>query len=175
MIRVGVVIAVAAAVVSLTAACDPLGRPRLMPAFGARVTDGQLHIWTGSQCHGVTELGLEFDPYQEDRAEWLLNAPDEAGADVEYFTLGEPVPGLKVTKQLPTGFDWRSAESVQINVDGAQPGWGTTTQLADVIKDSVAHPDDTYWFQEAGWLNPAEVTDQDGKTFLATCTPSPAN
>jgi hypothetical protein len=31
---------------------------------------------------------------------------------------------------------------------------------------------DTY-FQGVGWLNPAEVAEQDAKTFLATCTDSP--
>jgi hypothetical protein len=28
-------------------------------------------------------------------------------------------------------------------------------------------------FQGVGWLNPAEVAEQDAKTFLATCTDSP--
>ncbi len=49
----------------------------------------------------------------------------------------------------------------------------TTTELAEVIKGSAEHPDDTYWFQGVGWLNPAQVKKQDGKTFLATCTDSP--
>ena len=52
-------------------------------------------------------------------------------------------------------------------------GWGSTTQLAEVIKGSAEHPDDTYWFQGVGWLNPAQVKEQDAKTFLATCTDSP--
>jgi hypothetical protein len=145
-----------------------------MPAFGARVTDGHLQIWTGSQCRGVTALSLEFDPYQDNRAQWVLGASNGAGVDVEYFTLGKPVPGLQVTKALPAGFDWRGAESVQISVDGAQDGWGTTTHLAEVIKGSAEHPEDTYWFQDVGWLNPGDAAAKDGKTFLATCTPQPA-
>jgi hypothetical protein len=79
-----------------------------------------------------------------------------------------------VTKPLPPNFDWRAAEAVRISVDsGKTGGWGTTTQLAEVIKGSPEHPDDTYWFQGIGWLSPDEVAKQDGKTFLTTCTPSP--
>jgi hypothetical protein len=162
--------------IALVSACDPLGRPELNPAFGARVTDGALHIWTGSLCHRVIELGLTFDPSQDDRVEWMMKAPNSVGVDVERFTLGEPVPGLEVTQPLPANFDWRAAESVRITVTGGGEtgGWGTTTKLADVINDSAQHPDDTYFFQGVGWLNPADVAAKDGKDFLATCTVKPA-
>jgi hypothetical protein len=53
-------------------------------------------------------------------------------------------------------------------------GWGSHTNLATVIGESGQHPEDTYWFQDVGWLNPAQVAAQDGKTFLATCTADPA-
>lgn len=163
------------AAAALVTACNPLGRPELDPAFGARVTDGALHIWTGSPCHKVIELGLIFDPYQEDRTELMMKATDPLGVDVEYVTLGEPAPGLIVAEPLPTDYDWRAAESVRITVrsSGDTGGWDTTTQLADVINGSTEHPQDTYFFQGVGWLNPAEVAAQDGKTFLATCTPNP--
>ncbi len=159
----------------LVSACDPLGRPSLEPAFGARVLDGRLGIWTGSTCHDVTRLALTFDPNEDDRAELVMSAPNDIGVDVDYFTLGRPVPGLEVTEPLPGGFDWRSAGSVRISIrgNGESGGWGTTTQLAEVTKGSAHHPDDTYWFQGVGWLNPDEVAEQDGKTFLATCTDSP--
>ena len=51
-------------------------------------------------------------PYRDDRVEMVLSAPDQAGVDLEYFTVGESVPGLEVTEGLPVGFDWRRAESV---------------------------------------------------------------
>jgi hypothetical protein len=164
------------AVVALVSACDPLGRPSLNPAFGAREVNGQLAIWTGSTCHDVVGLELTFDPMdQAKRAQVVMSAPSGPGVDVDRFTLGQPVPGLPVTQPLPLGFDWRTAESVRIGVTGSgeKGGWGSTTQLADVIKDSSAHPDDTYYFQDVGWLNPAQVAEQDAKTFLATCTDSP--
>ncbi len=167
-------VCVVAVLVSLATGCNPLGRPSLEPAFGARITDGDLQIWTGSPCHDVTELGLVFDPYGEDRAEWKLGATDPAGADVEYFTFGDPVPGFTVSEDVPAGFDWRDVKDVRISVTGVSTGgWGTTSQLADFVSESAEHPDDTYWFQSVGWLNPDEVAAQDGKTFLATCTPAP--
>jgi hypothetical protein len=165
----------AAAAVSVSCACDDLGRPSLNPAFGARDVGGQLHVWTGSTCHQVTELSLVFDPNQDDRVELDMRAPGESGVDVDHFTVGEPVPGLTVTQPLPADFDWRSAESVRISVTSADGGWGTTTQLAEVREASSEHPADSYWFQDVGWLNPAEVSEQDGKTFLATCTSKPTN
>ena len=42
-----------------------------------------------------------------------------------------------------------------------------------MIKNSADHPDDTYWFQGVGWLNPDEVKKQDGKTFLRHVHPEP--
>ena len=118
------------AAVAVLAACDPLGRPSLESAFGARVLDGKLHIWTGSTCHDVIEFGLTFNPYKQDaRAELLMKAPNDVGVDVEYFTLGDQVPGLKLTQPLPPNFDWRSAESVRITVHGNKTGgWGDTTE-----------------------------------------------
>lgn len=107
------------AAVTVLVACDPLGRPTLEAAFGARASDGKLHLWTGSTCHDVIELGLTFDAYKQDtRAELAMTAP-KPGVDVDRFTLGEPVPGLTVTTPLPANFDWQKAEAVRINVDAA--------------------------------------------------------
>ncbi|WP_458319139.1 hypothetical protein [Mycolicibacterium brisbanense] len=50
---------------------------------------------------------------------------------------------------------------------------GAQTDLAVVREESASHPADTYWFQDVGWLNPTQVAEQDGKTFLATCTREP--
>jgi hypothetical protein len=63
---------------------------------------------------------------------------------------------------------------MRISIYGGSGGWATSTDLAEVIKGSRQHPADTYWFQDVGWLNPADVAAKDGKTFLATCTPDPA-
>lgn len=148
--------------------------PSLRPAFGARVTDGQLRIWTGSPCAG-TQFTLAFEP---SRSELLLKSSVEQGVEVEYLTLGGPYPpGLVIAKSLPESFDWRSQESMRISIYGgaySYGGWGSTTDLAAVIRGSDQHPADTYWFQDVGWLNPADVAAQDGKTFLATCSRDPA-
>jgi hypothetical protein len=148
--------------------------PSLQPAFGARATDGQLRIWTGSRCFGVTRLALAFDPDQTDRADLVLTSLDRGGADVERLVLGGPYPGLEVSKPLPEGFDWRGAKSVRITISGGSQGWGSSSTLAEVVRGSAEHADDTYWFQGVGWLDPAEVAAQDTKTFLATCTHDPA-
>ena len=173
-------VAALAVVVALLAACDggddwsPDAQfaPSLRPAFGARVTDGQLRIWTGSRCFGVTRLALTFDADQADRAELVLTSP--RGEDVEQLTVGGPYPALGIAEPLPEGFDWHNAESMRLSVYGRSDGWGSTTNLADVVTGSQHHPADTYWFQDVGWLNAADVAAQDGKTFLATCTPDPA-
>ncbi|MEB3035014.1 hypothetical protein [[Mycobacterium] nativiensis] len=148
--------------------------PSLRPAFGARVTDGKLRIWTGSPCVG-TRFALAFEP---SRAELVLTSGVEQTARVEYLTVGGPYPpGLGISAAFPDGFDWRSQESMRISIYGgahSYGGWGSTTDLAEVIRGSEQHPADTYWFQDVGWLNPAEVAAQDGKTFLATCTADPA-
>lgn len=148
--------------------------PSLRPAFGVRVVDGQLRVWTGSLCVG-TRFAFAFEP---SRAELVLTSVDVKGAKVEYLTIGGPYPhGVVTSTSLPEGFDWRSQESMSISIYGGSEsygGWGSSTDLAEVMQRSGQHPGDTYWFQDVGWLNPAEVAAQDGKTFLATCTRDPA-
>ncbi|ORW79221.1 hypothetical protein AWC26_16650 [Mycobacterium shimoidei] len=168
MRRVGALLVLAA----LVTGCDPLGKASLDPAFGARVTDGKLRIWTGSRCVGVTDISISFEP---GRAELKLSSRSETGVDVEYFTLGGPYPaGLEISKPLPDGFDWRAEKSMFLSPHGGSSHWGTSTDLAEVLKGSDQHPADTYWFQGVGWLSPADVAAKDGKRFLAVCTPDPA-
>ncbi|UNX56592.1 hypothetical protein MF406_18270 (plasmid) [Georgenia sp. TF02-10] len=171
-------------VVALVAACDddtgdpddgwdPDAQfaPSLRPAFGVRVTDGDLRFWTGSPCARVTRVALAFEPGD---AELVLTARSERGAAVEHLTLAGPPRGLEVAEPLPEGFDWREATSVRLSVHGSPSGWGSSADLAEVVDGSADHPVDTFWFQDVGWLDPAEVAERDGETFLATCTPDPA-
>ena len=150
---------------------DPAKASSPPAAFGARVTDGKLRIWTGSPCAATTGVSLIFKPGQVDQ---VLTAPDPAGVAFDHLALGEPVPGLEVTKELPDGFDWRTQQSLQLAVRAATPDQGASVDLAEVLKGSAQHPDHTYWFQDVGWLDPAAVAEKDGKTFTATCTPAPA-
>jgi len=178
VIRRGGAAVAATVVVTLLAACqgednwrpDAPFAPSLRPAFGARVTDGRLHIWTGSRCVGVTRLALTFEP---DRTELVLTAPPQRPATVEHLTIGGPYPGLEVSEPLPDGFDWRKAESLRLSVYGGVDGWGSYADITEVVEGSSDHPNDTYLFREVGWLSAADVAALDGKTFLATCTPDP--
>lgn len=168
MRHLGVLLVLAA----LLTGCDPLGKPSLIPSFGARVTDGKLQIFTGSHCVGVTSVSLSFEP---GRAELELSSQAESGVEVDYFTLGGPYPaGMTVSKPLPQDFDWRNEKSMHLAPTGGNSHWGTTTDLAEIITGSDQHPPDTYWFQDVGWLNPADVAEQDGKSFLGACTADPA-
>lgn len=170
--------ALAAVVVALVTGChhdngwhpDGPSAPSLRPAFGARVTDGKLQVWTGSRCTGVKRLALEFEP---NRSELVLTS--ERGADVEHLTLGGDYPGMQVSHPLPDGFDWRNEETMRMSVYGdAGGGLASSTDLAEVIDGSEQHPADIYWFNGVGWLGPDDVAAKDGKTFLATCTLDPA-
>ena len=150
---------------------DPAKTPSLPTAFGARVTDGKLLIWTGAPCKDTNGLTLTFEPAQ---AELQLGISGDVMVMLERYTFGEPFPGLDVITPLPGDFDWRSQQTLKLSVHSLGPHEDSQTDLAEVIRGSAAHPDDTYWFQGVGWLNPAEVADQNGKTFLGTCTDDPA-
>lgn len=169
--RSGALVALAVALLGVCG-CDPWDSASFGPphpvAFGARVADGNLRVWTGSPCGRTTQVMLSFEP---SRAELVLTASSAEGVTFERITLGGPYPpGLEVSRPLPDGFDWRSQQSMRISVDSDSDGWGTSTDLTLVIRESGQHPKDAYWFQDVGWLDPAEVAAQDGKTFLATCT-----
>ncbi|BBX12683.1 hypothetical protein MNVM_17640 [Mycobacterium novum] len=159
-------------VVALLAGCPAKApwAPSLPPAFGARVTNGKLQIWTGSPCVGVTRIALYFGP---STAELTLTSPE--GVDIELLTLGGPYPvGMTESQPLPADFEWRNEKTMGFSTYGGSSRWGTSTDLTEVIEGSGTHPEDTFWFQDVGWLNPAQVAAQDGRTFLATCTADPA-
>lgn len=181
MSRVRTVIAVIAAFVALVPGCRSNNweqtapfAPSLRPAFGVRVTDGNLQFWLGTSCSAVTNVLFTFDPYKGDEARLELAPAPGFAPDIDRLTLGGPYRGLTVSTPLPAGFDWRSANEVMLGVHTlGEDGWGSTSQLSEVVKGSAEHTADFYWFQDVGWLNPAEVAAQNGKTFLTTCTPDP--
>lgn len=148
--------------------------PSLRPAFGARVDDGQLKIWTGSTCTGVTRLAILFDFPSKGNPQSELTSTSTSGATVDRFTVGTAPAGMKVKTPLPTGYDWQSAKTATLTLSGPPATWGSNVQLAEVKNGSASHPQDTYYFQGVGWLDQTQVSQQDGKTFLATCTPDPA-
>jgi hypothetical protein len=175
MRRLATVLAALAVAAVLVTGCGPTRwspapqAPSLPPAFGARDVDGQLALSTGSKCLGVTELSLMFDY----GSKLVLRSTDPRGVDVDRLTLGGPYPGMQIAQELPAGFDWRSADLLMLSVTARTGAFAATSELPPVVKDSAAHPADTYYFQRIGWLNAADVAAQDGKTFLATCTPDP--
>lgn len=162
----------AALVVVLLAGCPNKApwAPSLPPAFGVRVGEGQLQVWTGSPCVGITRVAFYFTP---SRAELVLTSTE--GVNLDHLSLGGPYPpGLTVSQPLPPDFQWRNEKTLDLFTSGGASRWGTSVDLAAVIEGSERHPDDTYWFRHVGWLNPAEVAEQDGKTFLGICTADPA-
>lgn len=186
--RVTAIAAIIAAAFGL-AGCD---RPVLENQFetslpsayaGFRITDGKLNIWTGSPCVGTTMVDLKFRPYQGGgTAELQLSTPtyDEGltpGVQFEFLTLGGPYPGFTVTRELPTDFDWRTAQELILQVGGPAAARGTNYDFAKIAGEITArsadYPDDAFWFPGAGWLNTAEVAQKDGAEFLAMCTPDP--
>jgi hypothetical protein len=117
-------------------------------------------------------VALTFEPSP---AELVLTS--QRGADVERLTLGGDYPVVQIAQPLPDGFDRHTEDSLRISAYGVPcgGGLGSSTELAEVIDGSEQHSVDTYWFQGVEWLDPDDVAARDGKTFLTTCTPDPAN
>lgn len=153
--------------------------------FGFRVTDGQLRLWTGSTCEGTTQVVVRFSTPGEDEAKLRLNTPsymDEdgltPGVEFEYLTLGGPYPGFNVKDSMPPGFDWRTAQYLSFEIYGPPNARGIggidfAPIATEITEHSAEHPEDTYYFFDLGWLNPAEIEARDGKEFMTVCTPDP--
>ena len=170
--------AVALAVALALTACDDHnengmikapGAPTFPSAWGARVTDGQLKIWTGRRCERVRKIVVGHDLGGPDLE---LRPTSAGGASVEYLTLGGPYPDLEVVEDWPAGTDWRTADVLTLQVDSPAAFAGSETKVSEIVDGSASHPADTYWFQGFGWLNPAEVAARDGKDFATMCTPN---
>ncbi|OBC16670.1 hypothetical protein A5784_25850 [Mycobacterium sp. 852013-50091_SCH5140682] len=150
---------------------DPEYKPSAPTVFGVRETDGLLRIWTGSPCPGTREAVVTFEP---SGIELVLNSRNPVGIDFQRYTVGEPLADMDISRALPTDFDWTGQRELQLNVSRADPDTGPQRADLGVVRaESASHPEDTYWFQGIGWLNPTQVAEQDGKTFLATCTRDP--
>lgn len=176
MRRAVALIGVFVSVAGLLSGCDDDGwnpeaqfAPSLRPAFGARVTEGKLMIWTGAPCEQITQVALNFD---SGTTELVLTAPENDPIELEYLTFGGPYPGLEVSEPPPMDFDWHTAKRLELLV--YPNAWGSSSDVAEVVKGSAEHPADTYWFQGVGWLNAAQVTEQNASTFLTPCTADPA-
>jgi hypothetical protein len=170
------VVALAVAVLGLSGCNDehgydpPPGAPSLLPVWGARETDGTLRISMGSPCTNVKTITVSHNMAGP---RLILTSSRPEGASVEYLTVGGPYPGFTVTEQWPAGLDWRSADQLVLQVDGKGVTFGATTRVSDIVDGSPNHPADTYLFEGAGWLNPADVAAKDGKDFATVCTPNP--
>jgi hypothetical protein len=145
---------------------DPAKQESKEPVVGVRVTDDQLRFWTGAPCPFDSGVVLTFQPGQ---AELILTKTAAPRSDVEFLTLGGPYPEFTVTHPLPADFNWRTAKSVLLRVDSDGLLWSRTTNLTTPIAESAQHPEDTYYFQDIGWLNPADIADRDRRDFHTIC------
>lgn len=162
-------LAVAASLCAVATGCPPKEETSLPSVFGARITDGKLWLSTGTTCDDVTRVTVDFPR----DAELILEPPLGTEADVGQLSVEGTTRGLDVVQPLPSGFDWRTADYVSLDVYAATGGYHASVPLADVLEDSGDHPNDTYFFGEAGWLNPQQVAEGDGREFMTSCTPDP--
>jgi hypothetical protein len=144
----------------------------LPPVFGARVSDGTLHLWTGTPCRGVSRVVVNFSP---GGARLILEPPVGQRADIEFVTIGGPYPGLDVVEELPAGFDWRTERDVGLSVTSDPAGAGSSpVDLAEIVQNSAQHPEGTFYFRGIGWRNAAQISQENRKSLLTVCTPDPA-
>ncbi|MGB5113334.1 MAG: hypothetical protein WBO08_17645 [Mycobacterium sp.] len=143
-----------------------------LPAvFGARITDGQLKLWTGTPCGKVSRVVVQFTP---DGGRLTLEPAQGQIAEIEFLTVGGPYPTLDVVEQLPDDFDWRTARDVTLIVDSPQDIGATPTSVAEIVANSADHPEDTYYFQGIGWRNAAQIAEENRRSLLTVCTADPA-
>jgi hypothetical protein len=145
--------------------------PSLRPAFGARADGDALVFTTGAPCPAVRAMRVTFDPASDDRV--VLDLAADAPVDLTTFdpTGGDAV--LRPTDPVPEGFDWREHETATFVLTDPQVGYGSTVDLGAVVEGSPEHAADTFWFQDVGWLDPAQLAAEDGESFLSTCSPDP--
>jgi hypothetical protein len=166
---------------TVIAACDTESQfePSLPPAAGFRVDDGILKLWTGTPCPGVIRLTLIFDTGTSDSAEQVWTAP-KPGVTVERLDLLSTAAGstpdtggpLQVQKPLPAGYDWTTAEALNLSVDGPTAN-GARVDVGQVLRESAQHPPDSYLFGQRGWMDASDVQRENQKSFLTICTPDP--
>jgi hypothetical protein len=178
--RLGVACA-ALILAAATAACDDKSpyAPSLPAAAGFRVDGGVLKLWTGTPCSGVTGLTLIFDTGTKGSTKQVWTAP-QPGVPVERMdllpTAGGSLPDtggpLQVKQPLPAGYDWTKAESMNLSVDGPK-SFGARVDVAQVLRESPAHPSGSYLFGQRGWMDQSDVQRENQKSFLTVCTPDP--
>ncbi|KAA1420142.1 hypothetical protein FE697_018990 [Mumia zhuanghuii] len=146
--------------------------PSLPSAAGYRDDGGALRIWTGTPCEGVTRVALTFAGPGDERARLVLRAPSP-GVTVEHLDPAAPDAAFEPEESLPDGYDWRTADTISLVIDGAEPAWGSVVGVDQVVVESPDHPEDSFLFDDLGWKDPTAVDAENGTSFLTVCTPDP--
>ncbi|GAA1644997.1 hypothetical protein [Actinoplanes couchii] len=144
--------------------------PPLPPAVGFRVDDGVLKLWTGTPCEGVFGMTLTFDVGTSTSTEQTWTAP-KPGVRLDRMNLLPTDPGSdwQIEDPLPAGYDWTTAQWLNFAVQGPE-SWGARTEVAKIIGESPEHPPESYLFGANGWMNAAEVQQENGKSFMTICS-----
>lgn len=148
-------------------ACDPMSAPLVRTQAGFQVTSsGDLRIFTGQECDGVTKVSVELEE-SDDQPEtaWTLRSTSRDGGPLTELTLGEPPDGFRVTAATSdTQLDWRSMKTVKISTETRNGNTGSYVSVDSFLEDAEGHGADEFYVEDEGWMTRdefTELTDQD--------------
>jgi len=153
--------AIAVGIAASLTGCDPSSAPLVQYSGGYQETEtGQLLLWTGQPCTGVTDI--EFELVNDDNeltTRWKLTSRKPAGGAVEEVVLGEPLPGFRVTERSDPDPDWRGFDTVRLLIK-TQQGQSATYTKVDTFTDQLPdHSSDEYFVQDQGWYTKGDFAD----------------
>lgn len=138
------------ALVLATTGCDPVSPPLHRHEAGYRLAeDGQVEVWFGDSCQGVTAIDLVANSDDGEIGTGRFESRRPEGATVSQLVWGRTPEGFEQVAAPPE--DWRKASSLRVRL--ATDDRRTSTH---VVIDSFTQEADSRtgeWFvQDQGWM-----------------------
>jgi hypothetical protein len=134
--------------------------------------DGNLIMWMGDDCHGVTGLRLELaDDAGEVYDSWGVRSVAAEGGDVSTVTVDTTPPGFREVDPLEG--DWREADTAHVVV--RTPSSQVVAYFSvSTFLDEAEQRDDEWYVEDRGWYTQddyrADLMGRDNADIYPLCT-----
>lgn len=125
------------------------------PVAGMRVVEGQLELWAGAGCPGVSAVALSAVQDDEVVDTWETTATSPEGATLETLSVGGDNAGFTASGR---GLDWQDAEVIRMVVSRPDTPRAASGYW-DVERLAGGGSDGQWLVQDVGWLTEDQFAD----------------
>jgi hypothetical protein len=120
--------------------------------------DGELVIWLGGECRGVTAIQFDLDREGARTYEtWTIRSRQRQGATISYFTPGVVPDGFREVD--PLRGDWSEADATGVVVRAGTAQTAAYMEVSSFLEEADERGSDEWFVQDRGWYTQDEYRD----------------